>query len=523
MMNKRGLVSMAAMLCLGFISSGTLAYASPDKPDKQEAKTDTALVRVPDSVTKGSVTIDGQRVDYTATAGTIILKNEAGKPTGSMFYVAYVKDGVKDRTQRPVTFFYNGGPGSSTIWLHMGAFGPQRVVTDDHTHTLPGPYKLVNNEYSLLDVTDEVFIDMMSTGYSRILDKDKGGVGKWQDFYGVDPDAHAFAQFIQRYLNINSRSMSPKYLYGESYGTLRSEVLANYLQQEDDIDLNGVVLQSAYMGASIPYGSDIQYATNLPSMAADAWYHHKIPNAPDKLQPFLAQVEDFAMGDYTLALAKGNKLPADQRNAILEKLHAYTGLDVAYLDKANMRVTPSQFFHELLGGEGQTVGRLDGRFAQASMDRMSEGMQYDTQAASVSSSYMAGFNHYAHEVLKYGRDEIYRPEAYGIVHAHPWSQDDENLNSRGRPRPVNGAVNLAQAMKWNPHLRVEVESGYYDFATPYYGMEYSVAHMDLPANLQPNIQFKYYESGHMIYVRIPDLKDLHQNVANFIRSTDNLQ
>lgn len=516
-MKKSGLVCV--MVALTFASATLAAREQPAK----EAQSTQNGVKIPHdakSVTKGSVTVEGKRIDYTATAGTIILRDDHDRPTGSMFYVAYVKDGEKGQTNRPVTFLYNGGPGSSTLWLHMGAFGPQRIVTADHTHTLPGPYQLVNNDYSLLDVTDEVFIDMMSTGYSRILGKAQGGVGKWEDFYGVDPDVKAFAQFIQRYLNMNGRSMSPKYLYGESYGTLRSEVLANYLQKVEDIDLNGVVLQSAYMGGAVPSGSDIQYETDLPSMAADAWYHKKLPNQPAELKPFLAQVEQFAMNEYAVALNKGNTLDAAERGAIVQKLHNFTGLSEAYLNKANLRVTPAEFFHELLNDQGLTIGRLDGRFAQPSIDPLSQTMQYDTQAASVSSAYAAGLNFYAHNVLNYGRDQLYRPEAYGIVHAHPWSQTDENLFGRGQKRDVNGAINLAQALKFNPDLRVEVESGYYDFATPYYGMVYSVNHMDVPSDLQSHVQFKFYESGHMIYVRVPDLKELHDNTAAFIRQTN---
>jgi carboxypeptidase C (cathepsin A) len=513
-MKSSMIVCALAALC---IASAPLAArpAADAQATHHDAKTPDATR----SVTKGSVTVEGKRINYTATAGTIILRDIHGRPIGSMFYVAYVKDGVKNPSDRPVTFFYNGGPGSSTLWLHMGAFGPQRIVTADHTHTPPGPYHLTNNDYSLLDVTDEVFIDMMSTGYSRILGKDQGGVGKWQDFYGVDPDVKSFAQFIQRYLNMTGRSMSPKYLYGESYGTLRSEVLANYLQKVEDIDLNGVVLQSAYMGNAVPRGSDIQYATDLPTMAADAWYHKKLPNQPAELQPFLAKVEQFATNEYLLALTKGNTLDAAERKTIIQKLHDFTGLSEAYLDKANLRVTPSEFFHELLNGRDLTVGRLDGRFAQTSMDPLSQGMEYDTQAASISSAYAAGFNYYAHNVLKYGRGQLYRPEAYGIVHAHPWSQEDENLATRRKIRNVNGAINLAQALKFNPHLRVEVEAGYYDFATPFYGMVYGVDHMDIPKDLQSHVQFKYYESGHMIYVRIPDLKQLHDNVATFMGDT----
>ena len=476
------------------------------------------------SVTQGSVTVEGHRIDYTATAGTIILKNRWGRPTGSMFYVAYVKRGVRDESRRPVTFFYNGGPGSSTIWLHMGAYGPLRIVTADHTHTPAAPYQLVNNDYSLLDATDEVFIDAMSTGYSRILRKDQGGVGKWQDFYGVDPDVKSYAQFITQYLTQNNRWNSPKYLYGESYGTLRSEVLADYLTRMDDIDLNGVVLQSAYMGHAIQYGSDIQYETILPTMAAIAWYHHALPNQPAELPPFLSQVEHFALNRYSLALNQGNALSTSDFDAIAEQLHEYTGLSTAYIEKANLRVSPGEFFHELLNDQDLTVGRLDGRFVGPSMDPMSQMAEYDPQAAAISSAYAAGFNWYADNVLKYKTDLYYRPEAYNIV--HPWPQQDTipggGFGFFGRGQPVNGGIDLAQAMKHDPLLHVQVDAGYYDFATPYFSMMYEVNHMSLPKDLQSHIQFKFYKSGHMIYAHLPALKQLHDNTVEFIRSTDNL-
>ncbi len=468
------------------------------------------------SVTHGSVTVEGTPINYTATAGTIILKNRQGKPTGSMFYVAYTKDGVTDEGARPVTFFYNGGPGSSTIWLHMGAFGPQRIVTTPHAHTPAAPYQLVNNDYSLLDVTDEVFIDAMSTGYSRIIRKAQGGAGSKKDFYGVDPDIHSFAQFITDYLSQNNRWNSPKYLYGESYGTFRSELLANYLAQADDIDVNGVVLQSAYTGDG-SFGTDISFATNLPTEAAVAWYFHKIPNQPAQLPPFLSQVEQFAMHDYVEALAAGNSLTSAQFQAIAQKLHDYTGLDTAFIEKANLRVTEGAFRQDLLQGQDLTVGDLDGRFAGPTMDPLSPSAQYDPQSAAISSAYVAGFNTYAHNVLKYGRDLTYRPEAYNIVTS--WPQTHRDFINRRPMRLANGGIDMAEVMKYNPDLRFEVDAGYFDLNLPYYGMVYSVNHLNIPKNLQGHVQFKFYYSGHMIYVSVPALKQLHDNTAAFIRRT----
>ncbi|MGH8279924.1 MAG: S10 family peptidase [Gammaproteobacteria bacterium] len=520
---KSRITVLAAGLCLAF---GMSAFAATHGPDGAPSGASHTPPKATQVVTQGSVTVEGNKIDYDATAGTIILTDRFGKPTGSMFYVAYTKRGVSNESQRPVTFFYNGGPGSSTIWLHMGAYGPQRIVTADHTHTPAAPYQLVNNEYSLLDVTDEVFIDAMSTGYSRIIRKDQGGIGKWQDFYGVDPDVKSFGQFIVKYLTHNNRWNSPKYLYGESYGTLRSEVLADYLTNNKDMDLNGVILQSAYMGNAIPFGTDTQYETILPTMAADAWYHKKLPNPPADLPSFLATVEHFALNQYALALNQGNALSQSDFDAIAEKLHEYTGLSTAYIEKANLRVSSGEFFHQLLNDEDMTVGRLDGRFIGPTMNPMSQTAEYDPQSSAISSAYAAGFNWYAANVLKYHTGLYYRPEAYNIV--HPWPREDTIPGGGfgffgGSGPPVNGGIDLAQAMKYDPLLHVEVEAGYYDFATPYFSMMYEVNHMNLPKDLQSHIQFKYYESGHMIYVHVPGLKKLHDNVAAFIRGSDNPQ
>lgn len=502
----------ALALCLCGVPALTSAQAATHAASAAAPTTSTPA----DSVTQGSIEVEGTRLDYTATAGTIILKGREGHPTGSMFYVAYTKNAVADEGQRPVTFFYNGGPGSSTIWLHMGAFGPERIATVDQAHTPAAPYKLVGNEYSLLDVTDEVFIDAMSTGYSRILGKDQGGVGTTKDFYGVDPDVHAFADFITSYLSQNNRWNSPKYLYGESYGTVRSELLANYLEQVEDIDPNGVILQSAYTGDG-SFGSDREYETDLPTFAAVAWYHRKLPNQPAQLPPFLAKVEQFAMNQYAEALNAGNSLSPSAFQAIAQQLHDYTGLDTAYIEKANLRISEGAFRHDLLGDQDEVVGDLDGRFTGPSMNRLSLDAAYDPQSASISAAYVAGFNDYMHNVLKYGRGQTYRPEAYNIVTS--WPQTHRNPLSRGAGPVADAGIDLAQAMKYNPGLRVEVDCGYFDLNLPYYGMVYSVNHLDLPKDLQSHIDFKYYGAGHMIYVNVPALKELHDNTAAFIRGT----
>lgn len=513
-------VVLLSLVCVAFGVVAPVAVSAGAQA-KSGAASSSRAPKAGRVVTEGMVTVEGRTIKYTATAGTIILRSGQGKPTGSMFYVAYVKRGIGDESRRPITFIYNGGPGSSSIWLHMGAFGPVRIVTGDHGLTPAAPYKLVNNDYSLLDATDEVFIDAISTGYSRILRKDQGGVGTRKNFDGVDPDVKSFAQFIMRYLSTNNRWNSPKYLYGESYGTLRSEVLANWLEQEDNIDLNGVILQSSYVGSFVPPltpGSDTRYEIALPTMAADAWYHHKLPRQPAALQPFLQEVERFAMGPYAVALNAGNTLDPHEFAAIATKLHEYTGLSAAYIEKADLRVEWGEFLHELSNGQDQTIGLLDGRFAGPSMDPMAESAEYDPQQAAIASAYFAGFNYYVHNVLKYGRGQVYRVETSLVF---PWSRRGKNLVTGKEMFAENGGVDLAQAMKYDPRLQVLVSCGYFDFSTPFYGMIYSINHLRIPRDLQPHIHVDFYRSGHMIYVHVPSLKKLHDNTARFIKLTEN--
>jgi carboxypeptidase C (cathepsin A) len=512
-----GLLAIAAITLCGGLSPAAAKppAASPASSGKSPPPKDM------ESVTQGSVTVEGHKIDYTATAGTIILKNARGKPTGSMFYVAYAKNGVKSEGGRPVTFFYNGGPGSSSVWLHMGAFGPRRVVTNDHSHTPAAPYKTVSNDYSLLDVTDEVFIDAMGTGYSRIIGKEEGGVGKPKDFDGIDEDVASYAQFINRYLSKNDRWNSPKYIYGESYGTLRSAALVDYMEERDATDINGVILQSTvltHLTNRFWANNDVPYELFLPTYAATAWYHHRLPNQPAELQPLLQQVEQFALNDYAAALNAGNALSADQFNAIAQKLHEYTGLSTAFIEKANLRVTDQEFFHELLGDQDQTVGRLDSRFSGPSMDPLGQGALYDPQSAAISSAYAAAFNAYVHDTLKFGRDRVYLLEG----RVNPWNQIHIDPVTR---RPQDGfasvAVDLAQAMKRDPDLQILAQNGYYDIATPYFGTVYIMNHLNIPADLRSHIHMEFYDSGHMIYVHAAALKKLHDTTAAFISSTDN--
>ena len=485
---------------------------------KPHNKPDSLNIKPEEVTTEGSVTVEGQKINYKAVSGTIILKNDKEEPTCSMFYVAYFKKGAVDESHRPVTFFYNGGPGSSSMWLHMGAFGPKRVYSDDDKYPDPAPYKLVNNDYSLLDATDMVFIDAPATGFSRIV-----GKGKGKDFFGVDGDANAFSQFITRFITKFNRWNSPKYLFGESYGTTRSAVLSNILQRRDDISLNGVILLSEILnfdtspdGPSSNPGVDLGYSLSLPTMAATAWYHKKLPNQPKALEPFLKDVEHFAVTDYTLALMKGSELGEQEKESIAEKLHEYTGLSKDYILKSNLRITGGQFRKELQDDSDLTTGRLDTRFSGTTMDPLSESAEYDPQSAAISSAYVTLFNTYVREDLKFGKNQTYRPTAYQFT--RPWD-DKHRLPGRGSSPNSNVMQDLAMAMKYNPHLKIMLNSGYFDLATPFYAAVYTMHHLPIPDDLQKNIEYYFYMSGHMVYVHPESLKKIHDNTAEFINKT----
>ena len=517
-MKNHVLLAIALGLC---ITAGR-ASDEPQTPDfKPTAVTST-----------GAVTVGGSHIDYEAVAGTLVVRADGsdastapqdGKEApaeASMFYAAYFKHGVP-ATDRPVTFLFNGGPGSSSLWLHMGAFGPVRVLSGDHSHTPAAPYQTVNNDESLLDVSDVVFIDAPGTGFSRIRGKDAA-----KAFYGVDQDLNAFALFIREFLSRYNRWNSPKYVFGESYGTMRAAGLSLALQKEN-IDLNGVVLLSCILDwdlmpddPELNPSVDLPYVVALPSYAATAWYHHKLPGRPQDLRAFLSQVEQFATTDYALALMHGNSLTPQRRQVIADKLHAYTGLPAAYLLKSNLRIEYGAFQKELLGDQDLTTGTLDTRFTGPTLDPLSKVSEYDPQSAAVGSAYVSAFNSYVRERLHYGQGVYYKP---GIPVYGSW---DYRHQPPGAHAPLialpNVLPDLAAAMKHNPDLKVLVNGGYFDISTPYYEGWFEMHHLPIPADLQANIEYRYYRSGHMVYVHLPALRQLHDNVAAFIRSTETL-
>jgi len=502
---------LAVVFSLGL--AGRAAAQAPDKDAKApEAKgAEKCEAKEESSVTDHTMRIGGGTIAYKATASTTLLKNDKGDSTGLLYSVAYTRSDVKDLTQRPVSFLYNGGPGSATMWLHMGAFGPRRVQTIDGSFTPPAPYKLVDNGESLLDKTDLVFIDAMGTGYSHAVCK-----AQEKDFFGIDEDLEAFAQFIVTYLSRNDRWNSPKFLIGESYGTFRSAALGNYLQSHDTVHLNGIVLISTVLDLStltFAPGDDRPYVFYLPSYAATAWYHKTLKDRPGDVAGFIDEARKYAQGDYAAALFKGAELSAGERAAVAKKLSYFTGLSEDYLEKADLRVTLGQFRAELRRKEGLTTGRIDARFTGYTYDLLEESAQGDPEGPAVGGAYTALINAYNHEELKFGKDKVYHNTANAFG-SWNWARKDQRRF--GFPGAPNVEQDLALAMITNPRLLVQVENGYYDLATPFFATEHTMEHLALPEALQKNIKEDYYTAGHMMYLHDDDRVSLHKQIASLI-------
>ena len=540
--NRLAVALAALLLC----SAPTLAAPPSSAAPASSASTDSdhavpeslteRLMKPLSSTTTGTVTVEGKSISYKAVAGTLVIDGTGAKestPQVAMSYFAYFKQGV-DPSKRPVTFIYNGGPGSSTVWLHMGAWGPRRVVTNDDTHTPAAPYQLVNNDYSLLDASDLVFIDMPGTGFGRLLPQGKDDAARTADrkelakkIWGVDGDAQVFARFITQFLSKYNRWNSPKYLFGESYGTTRSAVLSAILEEQDNVDLNGVILLSEVLRFDSNIhetdpGNDLPYVLALPTYTATAWYHHMLPKYRNqKLGPLLRKAIQFSNTDYRSALAAGSDLGAARFQAVVSELHDLTGLPIAYLTRANLRVTGSMFEHALQSASDITTGELDTRFSGPSMDPLSKTAEYDPQSAAMSSAYIALFNGYVRNNLKFGDDMQYRSEIYGL-HEFDWNFQHKAPGDTFFASPgVNAMGDLAAAMKYNPNLKVMVNGGFYDLSTPFYAAIYDDAHLPIPESLRKNISYAFYPSGHMVYAHVPSLKRMHDNVAAFINATDN--
>jgi len=464
------------------------------------------------SVTDHTIHLGGQTIPYKATASTTLLKNDKDEPTAMIFAVAYTRSDVKDGSQRPIAFVYNGGPGSASVWLHMGAFGPRRVVTPNAESAPPPPYKVEDNANSLLDKTDLVFIDPVGTGYSRAV-----GKAQDKDFWGIDSDVKSFSQFINIYVTRNSRWNSPKFLIGESYGTFRSAALSNYLQSHDGMYLNGIVLISTVLDLgtlSFNPGDDMPYIFYLPSYAATAWYHKVLEDRPADLNAFLNEVKQFASTEYASALMKGSKLPEAEKGQVLKKLSRYTGLSEDYLRKADLRVNLPQFMAELQRSRGLTTGRLDARFSGPETDLLAEFAAYDPLETATTGPFTAVFNSYVRDELKFTEDRKY--EVLNEEANRQWDWKHHSGENFGFPGSPNVEGDLLQAMVSNPHLHVQAENGLFDLATPFFATEYTMDHLGLPENLRPDIDLQYYEAGHMMYLREDSLVKLKANISTLI-------
>lgn len=493
---KRALSVMLFVALLGNAVAARAANQPAKQPPAPAAPQSEDSGATPDAVTSHTITLDGHAFPYTARAGTLTLYDQDEHPTARVFYTAFTADGSNPLT-RPVTFIYNGGPGSSTMWLRMGSIGPVRVQAADGTASGPPPYRIVDNPYSLLSKSDLVFIDMPDSGFGRILN------GKEKDFFGVDQDVAAFGQFVSRYVSRFGLWNSPKFLFGESYGTTRSAALADYLMNHG-IALNGVILQSSILNFGLDYGNgdpigggDWPYVLYLPTEAATAWYHNKVPNRPADLASFVANVKQFALGEYLDALYKGDRLGASERDDVTRKLSGYLGLPQQFIRNANIRVSYDRFQRELLRSQDIVVGRLDGRYQTYDLDRAARsGPDWDPTDSSIDAPYTTAVNQYIRVDLKYNPAVPYRANIYDIIYTGNNSWDFAH-NSR---YPTNVAPDLADAMTQNPRLKVFSANGYYDFATPFFATDYTLRHMNLNPTIQSNITYGYYEAGHMIYL-----------------------
>jgi carboxypeptidase C (cathepsin A) len=471
-----------------------------------------APVKETEAVTSHVVTAHGRTMKYKATAGTLTLRANDGKPTASFFYVAYTLDGPSD-PNRPLTFFYNGGPGSSSIWLHMGSFGPMRVQTANPEYIRPAPYPFGPNPDTLLDKTDMVFLDAMGTGFSRPL-----GDTPDKDFWGVDEDADAFAKAIIRYVTKNSRWNSPKFLFGESYGTTRSAALA-YQLQDRGMALNGVMLLSSILNYGIEQaGYDQSYIGYLPSYAAAAWYHHRIANPPADVETMVARARQFAGGPYAAALAKGQALSPEERDDIARQMGALTGLSPDFIKRANLRVSLSLFQKELLRDQRETIGRYDSRYIGVDTDAAGSRPDYDASDTAISGAFIASFSDYLTRDLHYQTEMPYRVSAYGLK-GFDWDWKHKAPGSRWPENSPDVAVDLSAAMRTNPYLKVLSLNGYYDMATPFFSTEYDLGHMMLEPAQQKNLEFRYYPSGHMVYLNPDALHQLHADLSDFYDRT----
>jgi carboxypeptidase C (cathepsin A) len=473
--------------------------------------------RAQSSVTSHHFAAGTKSFDYTATAGTLVIRDDDDRPLANIGYVAYTRREATSANQRPVMFAFNGGPGSSSIFLHMGLLGPKRALVGDSVPTPPAPFKLVDNEFSVLDKSDIVLIDPVGTGLSRAVCGKKDA-----DFWTVDADIDSVSRFIAQYASDNNRWTSPKYLLGESYGTTRAAAVVDYLRARRQLTFNGLLLLSVATDMELIFtdlpGNERPYALFLPSFAAAGWYHHMLSGQQGPLEPFLAEVRRYAEGPFAAALMKGNALSEEERNAVAEQVHRYTGLSPEYVKASNFRISEFAFAHELLRSQGKTLSRLDARFTGPTQDPLQKKVNYDPLLANIFPPYVATFEDYYHRDLNFGAGQTYR--AYNFPAGELWNLSHRPIDVEGEPQTlVNSGVDLAQTMIQDANIKVLVLNGYFDLGSAFAATEYMIAHLKIPLDLTSRIQMKYYQAGHMMYVDQPSLRQLKSDLDTFIDST----
>jgi len=504
--NLKGMRNFTLFILLFLaIAHSPLSAQEKEKSDpKTWDKTDPALVK-----TQHKIIVDGKQLSYTATTGYLVLREENTKPRAKVFFVAYSLDGVNDPAKRPLTFCFNGGPGSSSVWLHMGAIGPKRIVMTDFGGATKPPYNVIDNDLTWLTDTDLVFIDPVMTGYSRPED----GVDK-KEFTGYQEDINSVGEVIYNLTTKFERWSSPKFLTGESYGTTRAAGLSGFLQDRYGLYLNGIVLISAVLNfGTIDFykGHELPYVLFLPTYSAMAWFHKQLAPEFTDLKKLLSEVENFASTEYTLALMKGDNLSMSEKSSIAEKLSRYTGLSKEYLLRTNLRIEDHRFTKELLRKEGKTVGRLDGRFTSTDYDEAGEDAEFDpSYNVAIYGPYTMAINDHLRRTLKYQNDIPYEILS---GRAHPWNFG--NVQNQF----LNVAETLRSSMNKNPSMKVLICNGYYDMATPYFGTDYTIKHMFLDESLRSNISFTFYEAGHMMYIHKPSLIQMRKDVGDFYKKT----
>lgn len=503
-MTPRFLFLLFTFLLLG----GTPAFTQDSDANAPKAKTETGELEPKSFVKSFTGRFNSERLAYTVTAGETFLRDGNDDPTASIFTVAYTKDDLDDPTKRPVTFIFNGGPGSASVWLHMGVFGPKRVVVPSNGRDAgAAPYRIEDNPLSILDVTDLVFIDPVGTGYSKPLGETKG-----KAFWGLREDAQSIAEFIRLYLTTNGRWNSPKYVAGESYGTTRAAQLVNELQQTfTGVALNGVIMISAILDfhtAEFAMGNSLPYVSILPTYAATAWHHNAVDNKPGSLEEFVEEARQFALGEYSVALLRGSRLSDAEKENIVRKLARYTGLSETYIRQTNLQVRDFRFMKQLLRDRGLTVGRFDSRYTGEDLDDAGEYFDNDASAYGVDAAFVAAVNDYLTRVL-----EVDFEKRYKILDGEPGRNWNWSSNSRGWPSYVNVAPHLGRGMRENKDLRAFFANGYYDLATPFFATENTVATNGIDPQ---RVTMAYYEAGHMMYTHEPSLEKLAEDVRAFI-------